>query len=708
MTAIYKRELRYFFHTFVGWLYLAVMLFMTGIYFVVCNMLSGYPTISYVLQSIVFLIVFAIPLLTMRSLSEERKYKTDQLILTAPVSVGRIVLGKYLALVTVFAIPLVLLGLTPLVLMQAGPFQTGLSYTSLLGFFLYGCLGLAVGLFLSSLTESVVIAAVLALIAMFVCYIMSGLSGLISASGTTVFADIVVRVLNCFDMVGRFDALSSGYFEVEAVVYYVTFTAFVLFCTVQSIQKRRYAVAGRGFRLGVYSVFNILAAAALTVLINIGLNYIPDRYTSYDVTVNDLFTLTDDTLKIIDGLSKDVTVYVLVDEETKDGDLDRLLRQLEDRSAHISVEYVDPVANPMFYYNYTETQPTTNSLIVAGDSADVVVDYQDIYVYEMNYYTYQNELVANDAEGQILSAVVRATTDDIPKFYGILGHNELVPDETFRNALLKENAEYEELQLQTADGIPADAQGVILDAPTGDYSQDDASKILDYLESGGNALIVVPQWSETQMPYFESILGYYGVSLADGVIVEGDRSRYYQTPYDLLPVVENDEVTARIYDGAVLSPLSRGLLYDEEAEDISYTPLLTTSDESFSRVDPLNATDYSKAADDIDGPFTIALKAEKMTESGEVSQAVIVTSEMMFTKEADAVVPGNNVKLFSGVAASLADRETSVAIPAKYYEIGNLAFSAGTVYAVAVVSIFVLPLGCLLAGFIIWLRRRKK
>ena len=481
MAAIYKRELRYFFHTFVGWLYLAVMLFMTGIYFTVCNMLSGYPTISYVLQSVVFLIVFAIPLLTMRSLSEERKYRTDQLILTAPVSVGRIVLGKYLALVTVFAIPLILLGLTPLVLMQAGQFQTGLSYTSLLGYFLYGCLGLAIGLFLSSLTESVVIAAVLGLIAMFVCYIMGGLCNILSNMGTTAVTDIVVRVLQCFDMVSRFDVLSSGYFEVEAVVYFVTFTAFVLFCTVQAIQKRRYAVAGRGIKLGAYSIFNILVAAAVVIAVNLGLNYVPDRYTSYDVTVNDLFTLTDDTVQIVEGLSDDVTIYVLVDETAKDNDLDRILEQFRSRSSHIHVEYIDPVANPMFYYKYTETPPMNNSLIVSGKNGDVVVDYQDLYVYEMNYYTYQSELVANDAEGQILSAVMRTSLDDIPKFYGILGHNELELDETFKNALLKENAAYEEIQLQTVDAVPADAAGIFLNAPLSDYSADDVEKVRDYL-----------------------------------------------------------------------------------------------------------------------------------------------------------------------------------------------------------------------------------
>ena len=137
--------------------------------------------------------------------------------------------------------------------MWAGEFQTGISYASLAGFFLYGCLGLAIGLFLSSLTESVVIAAVLTFAALFLGYIMAGLCSMVSSAGTGVVAEYVAKVLYCFDMVGRFDALSNGYFQIESAAYYITLTVFVLFCTTQSIQKRRYSVSGKGIRLGAYS-----------------------------------------------------------------------------------------------------------------------------------------------------------------------------------------------------------------------------------------------------------------------------------------------------------------------------------------------------------------------------------------------------------------------------------------------------------------------
>ena len=709
MTAIYKRELKSFFYSFTGWLYTAVMMFMIGLYFTLCNMLAGYATISYVLQIIVFLVVFTIPILTMRSMSEERKYKTDQLILTAPISVGRIVIGKYLALVTVFAIPLVIFGLTPLALMQAGEFQTGLSYTSLIGFFLYGCLGLAIGLFLSSLTESVVIAAVLALIAMFIGYVMGGLCSVISASGTTAFADFIVKILYCFDMVGRFDVLCIGYFEVEAVAYYVTATAFVLFCTVQSIQKRRYAMAGRGIAIGAYSIFNIVAAAALTIAVNIGLNFVPDQYVSYDVTENKLFTLSEDTLQYVQGMTQDVTIYVLVNKDSKDEDLDRTLKQLESASDYIHVEYVNPISNPMFYYKYTDIQPATNSLIIVSGNADVVVDYDDIYEYGYNYSTGNYEIVGYDGEGQILSALTRVEENNIPKFYAVTGHDELEYDERFLDALAKENLEYETLYLNTVDVVPEDAQCIILNAPINDYSTDDVNKVLVYLEQGGYVFVTLAQAQiYAGLPNFEQIIGYYGVSAVDGVIVETDRSRYYQTPYDLFPIIEYDEITERIYDGMVLAPMSRGLFYDVDSEDIRYRPLLMTSDEAFSKTDVINLEDYRKSETDTDGPFVIALETERPAKNGEVSQAVIISTEYMFTAGADDIVPGYNVKLFGSILASLANRDTSVVVPVKYYELPSLVFSARTVYIVAIVSIIVLPSGCLIIGLVIWLRRRKR
>jgi ABC-2 type transport system permease protein len=591
--------------------------------------------------------------------------------------------------------------------MQAGEFQIGISYASLLGFFLYGCLALAIGLFLSSLTESVVIAAVLTLGVLFLGYIMSGICSILSSSGTTFFSEVLSKILKCFDMVSRFDMLCSGYLQLEAVVYFITLTIFVLFCTTQSIQKRRYSVSGKGIRLGAYSTLTIVVMAALVVGVNLLMNYVPDQYVSFDVTANKIYTLTDDTKEMVSGLNDDVTIYVLVEESSKDEDLDKTLTQLKGLSDHIKVEYISPVANPKFYYNYTTDEPTDNSLIVVGPNNSTVVDYNDIYEWEFSYSSYSYEVTGYDGEGQLASAIAYVTTEDIPKFYLTTGHGELEFEDTFLSALTKENATYENLTLYTVDEIPEDAQGIIINAPTSDFSEDDADKVIAFLEKGGNALLI-PTFTDEDMTQFERILDYYGVSLVDGIVVEGDREYYYQSPYYLFPEIAYDEVTQRVMDGAIFAPLSRGLTYDDETDGVYYTPLLTTSDSSFSKTDTTSADNYNKSENDIDGPFTIALKAEKTTDSNQISDVFIVANESMFTSLADNMVPGYNMKLFSSMISSLAEHENSVAIPAKSFEIGNLTFNAKTVYIVGVVAIIILPLGLLIAGLIIWLKRKKK
>ena len=123
MFAILKREVKAYFQTVTGWLFIAAVLVLYGLYFYVYNLRAGYPYISYSLSAIAFIMLITVPVLTMRSFAEERHSRTDQLILTAPVSVGKVVLGKYLAMAFVFTIDMVIIAITPLLLMSYDPIR---------------------------------------------------------------------------------------------------------------------------------------------------------------------------------------------------------------------------------------------------------------------------------------------------------------------------------------------------------------------------------------------------------------------------------------------------------------------------------------------------------------------------------------------------------------------------------------------------------
>lgn len=177
MKAIYKRELKSYFQSMIGYAFIAFLMLFTGIYFTAYNLNGGYPYFAYALSGSMFIFLVAVPILTMKSFAEERKSKTDQLLLTAPVSVTEIVLGKYLAMVTVYAIPCAIYCLYPLIIKMQGTAYLKADYTAIGVFFLIGCVYIAVGMFMSSLTESQIIAAVSTFAALLVLYLWDGLVG---------------------------------------------------------------------------------------------------------------------------------------------------------------------------------------------------------------------------------------------------------------------------------------------------------------------------------------------------------------------------------------------------------------------------------------------------------------------------------------------------------------------------------------------------
>ena len=160
MIAIYKRDLKGFFTGMMGYVLLAFFLAVGGLYFTVMNLMSGYPDLSYTLYNNLFVLLLLVPLLTMRSFAEERRARTDQLLLTSPVPLWRIVLGKYLAVLSVFGMAVLVFALYPLIMSRGGAVSYRQSYAALLAFFLLGAACIAIGVFLSSLNENQIVAAV--------------------------------------------------------------------------------------------------------------------------------------------------------------------------------------------------------------------------------------------------------------------------------------------------------------------------------------------------------------------------------------------------------------------------------------------------------------------------------------------------------------------------------------------------------------------
>ena len=288
MTAVYKREVSSYFNSMIGWVFVAVLTFFIGLYFFVNNLFAGYPYFSVSLNSVLSVFMLVIPVLSMRSMADERHTKTDQLLLTAPVSVTAVVLGKYFAMLTVFAVPVTIACLCPLIIALNGTAFLLADYGAILAFFLLGAAEIAVGLLISSLTESQIIAAVGTFGLLLLLYLWDGLVGFLpsTAQGSLIglfvvlillcflinalsdnwkvtagvlvvgaaviaafylrdssaFANLLPDVLGKFSLLSAFDSFSTDHvFDVPGVLLYVSISALLVFLTVQVIQKRRWS-----------------------------------------------------------------------------------------------------------------------------------------------------------------------------------------------------------------------------------------------------------------------------------------------------------------------------------------------------------------------------------------------------------------------------------------------------------------------------------
>lgn len=287
MNAVFKRDLKSYFNSMIGCLYIAFIVALVGIYFSFYNMRSGYPYFGDVLNSVSYIIFLALPILTMRCFSDEIRTKTDQILYTSKASITNIVMGKYLAMVTVFGMAMLILCVCPVIISSCGSYDFKSDYSCILAVFLIGAAYIAVGMFVSSLTESAIISAVITFGILLLLQLMSGITSFIPATAiasfvgciiavvvlamiyyvlakniivatslgiigivalvityfvkSELFASLIPDFLNKLPLTASLNNFSLKTFDVTAIIYFISVAVLFIFLTTQSIQKKRYS-----------------------------------------------------------------------------------------------------------------------------------------------------------------------------------------------------------------------------------------------------------------------------------------------------------------------------------------------------------------------------------------------------------------------------------------------------------------------------------
>jgi ABC-2 type transport system permease protein len=287
MFAILKREFKTYFLTPTGYIYMSLFLLVSGIFFSYGNLLNKSAYFSYFLSNIVFIFLLVVPVLTMRLFTDEKRLRTEQLLLTSPVRISDIVLGKYLAAVGIFLFTVLITVIYAVIISFHGELDTWESVGAYIGFILIGMSFIAVGIFVSSTTENQVVAAIVTFCALLVMWIIDliqqgmpsdaiagavfaglvlagilfwlflsirhliitvaiGIAGvaaivLLYIFQTYIFYGLIGKVLEWFSLIKRYENFSMGVVKLSDIIYYLSFSSFFLFLTVRLIDKKRWS-----------------------------------------------------------------------------------------------------------------------------------------------------------------------------------------------------------------------------------------------------------------------------------------------------------------------------------------------------------------------------------------------------------------------------------------------------------------------------------
>lgn len=427
--------------------------------------------------------------------------------------------------------------------------------------------------------------------------------------------------------------------------------------------KEMGSIDKKSLKNGSYSMGITAIVIAVLVVINLIVGQIPEKYTQVDVSTQKLYTISDTTEKYLKDMNTDVTIYHIVQSGKEDSVLEKMLTRYEEESKHIKVEKKDPVLYPNFTSQYTSDDVADNSLIVVAGEKSKVISYSDLYETEMDYTTYQTNTTGFDGEGQIDSAISYVTSENLPVIYTLEGHEELELNSSLTDSLQKANYDVQSLNLLTQDAVPKDTGCLMIAAPQKDLSEEEAQKIITYMEAGGKVMIFT-EYTGTDMPNLKSVLENYGVTTGDGVIMEGDTGHYImQRPYYIVPTIDSSDITSDIKSNNryVLAPISQPVKTLSDYRDtLQISSLLSTSDKAYIKTDVQNMTTYEKEDSDEEGSFQVGVSVTEQVDDDNTTQLVCFGCASLLDEATDQQVSGGNTDLVLAALGWMCENDAPV------------------------------------------------
>ena len=455
---------------------------------------------------------------------------------------------------------------------------------------------------------------------------------------------------------------------------------------------------------GSYTLAMTSIVIAIVIVFNMIVNLIPENKRQFDISSTNIYEISSKSKKIINKVDHDVTFYVLAEKSSTDKRIKTFINKYASLSDKIHIKWIDPVLHPSALTKYGAEE---NNIVISCKKTNrtTTVSFDDILVSSASYYSTSSSASSFDGDGQLTSALNYVTSDKEYKAYYTSGHEESSLSSEVTSLLTKSRISTSDLLLMTATSIPDDCDLLIIDGATSDFTKDEVKLLSSYLKKGGKVVTLLAQTNKS-MKNLYGLLKDYGLTVQSGYIADTERS-YQGNYYYLIPNLSvSGDMASGISSNSVMMINSKGMTQSTPARDsISTDSFMTTSSNGYAVTEKKQTQGtYVLGATSTESVKVKNSKGKKVTKE---SRLTVYGSNMLIDEQITSSFSSlENLTLFTNSVTASLDNADNVSISPKNLEVSYNTIAHPGPFSILVV--FVIPVGLIIGGFIVWFRRRRR
>ena len=455
---------------------------------------------------------------------------------------------------------------------------------------------------------------------------------------------------------------------------------------------------------GSYTLAMTSIVIAIVIVFNMIVNLIPENKRQFDISSTNIYEISSKSKKIINNVDYDVTFYVLAEKSNTDKRIKTFINKYASLSDKIHIKWIDPVLHPSALTKYGTEE---NNIVISCKKTNrtTTVSFDDILVSSDSYYSTSSSASSFDGDGQLTSALNYVTSDKEYKAYYTSGHGESSLSSEVTSLLTKSRISTSDLLLMTATSIPDDCDLLIIDGATSDFTKDEVKLLSSYLKKGGKVVTLLAQTNKS-MKNLYGLLKDYGLTVQSGYIADTERS-YQGNYYYLIPNFSvSGDMASGISSNSVMMINSKGMTQSTPVRDsISTDAFMTTSSNGYAVTEKKQTQGtYVLGATSTESVKVKNSKGKKVTKE---SRLTVYGSNMLIDEQITSSFSSlENLTLFTNSVTASLDNADNVSISPKSLEASYNTIAHPGPFSILVV--FVIPVGLIIGGFIVWFRRRRR